>query len=119
MTPGGPDVVQGDASALHDVAHVELRGVGKRFGGAEALRDIDLAVDRGPIHGLVGENGAGKSTLGKLIAGVHRPDDGELLVDGRTVRYRAPREALEDGITMIAQELSLVPRLTVFQNVLL
>ena len=119
VTPGGPDVVQGGESPLHGVAHVELQGVGKRFGGARALQDIDLTIERGTIHGLVGENGAGKSTLGKLIAGVHRPDEGEILVDGHSVRYRAPREALADGITMIAQELSLVPHLSVFQNVLL
>jgi ABC-type sugar transport system ATPase subunit len=104
---------------LRGGSHVELRGIGKRFGGAQALIDVSLIIERGTIHGLVGENGAGKSTLGKVIAGVHRPDEGELLVDGSSVRYRAPREALNDGITMIAQELSLVPALTVFQNVLL
>ena len=67
----------------------------------------------------MGENGAGKSTLGKVIAGVHRADDGELLVRGRPTRYRTPREALADGTTIIAQELSLVPKLSVFRNVFL
>jgi ABC-type sugar transport system ATPase subunit len=100
-------------------AHVEVRGVSKRFGGVQALREVDLVIARGSIHGLVGENGAGKSTLGKILAGVHRPDDGELFVDGRAVTYRSPRDALADGITMIAQEPTLVPHRSVQENVFL
>jgi ABC-type sugar transport system ATPase subunit len=102
-----------------DTAHVELRGVSKRFGGIQALSEIDLAIERGSIHALVGENGAGKSTLGKIVAGVHRPDAGELLVEGRAVDYRAARSALADGITMIAQEPTLVPHRSVLENVFL
>ena len=98
---------------------MELRAVSKRFGGVQALRDVDLAVRQGSIHALVGENGAGKSTLGKIIAGAHRHDSGEMLVDGRPVAYGSPREALADGIALIAQELSLVPGLSVMENVLL
>jgi len=100
-------------------AHVEVRGVSKRFGGVQALREIDLEIERGSIHGLVGENGAGKSTLGKVLAGIHRPDEGELLVEGRAVAYRSPRDALADGITMIAQEPTLVPHRSVQENVFL
>jgi ABC-type sugar transport system ATPase subunit len=100
-------------------AHVELRGVSKRFGGVQALREIELVIARGSIHGLVGENGAGKSTLGKILAGVYRPDDGELRVDGREVAYRSPRDALTDGIAIIAQEPTLVPHRSVQENVLL
>jgi ABC-type sugar transport system ATPase subunit len=99
--------------------HVSLSEISKRFGGAHALRAVDLDVARGAIHGLVGENGAGKSTLGKIITGVHTQDEGTLTVDGRQVTYRAPREALRDGLAIIAQELSLVPQLTVLENVLL
>jgi ABC-type sugar transport system ATPase subunit len=99
--------------------HVELRGIGKRFGGVRALSEIDLAIERGSIHGLVGENGAGKSTLGKIIAGVHRPDEGELWVDGRRANYLSPRGALADGLTLIAQEPTLVPRRSVLENVFL
>jgi simple sugar transport system ATP-binding protein/ribose transport system ATP-binding protein len=99
--------------------HVELRGIEKRFGGTHALRGIDLAIRRGAIHGLVGENGAGKSTLGKIIAGVIPQDHGELLVDGHPVRYRSPRDALAEGTCLIAQEISLVPALTVLENVFL
>jgi simple sugar transport system ATP-binding protein/ribose transport system ATP-binding protein len=93
--------------------------VSKHFGGVQALTDIDLAVARGSIHALVGENGAGKSTLGKILAGVHRPDAGELKVDGRPVNYRSARDALTDGITIIAQEPTLVPHRSVLENVFL
>src|SRR5712691_2371711 len=99
--------------------HVELRGVGKSFGGVQALDAIDLAIERGAIHGLVGENGAGKSTLGKIVAGVYRPDEGELWVDGHRADYRSPREALLDRITIIAQEPTLVPHRSVLENVFL
>ena len=99
--------------------HVELRGVSKRFGEVLALRDVDLTIERGTIHGLVGENGAGKSTLGKIVAGVHRPDAGHLLVEGRQVSYRSTRDALADGITLIAQEPTLVPHRSVQENVFL
>ena len=99
--------------------HVELRAVSKRFGGVQALQDVDLAIARGTIHGLVGENGAGKSTLGKIVAGVHRPDGGELWIDARRVDYRSPRHALGDGVTMIAQEPTLVPHRSVLENVFL
>lgn len=99
--------------------HVELRSVSKRFHGVEALADINLGIEKGTIHALVGENGAGKSTLGKIIAGILAPTEGELLVDGRPVQYTSPRDALADGITMISQELTLVPQRTVLDNVYL
>jgi ABC-type sugar transport system ATPase subunit len=107
------------AQSSEQAPHVELRGIAKRFGGVTALQGVDLAIRRGAIHGLVGENGAGKSTLGKIIAGVHRPDDGELWVDGRRAEYRSPRDALADGVTMIAQEPTLVPHRSVLENVFL
>lgn len=99
--------------------HIQTVALGKRFGGAHALEKIDLAIRRGEIHGLVGENGAGKSTLGRIIAGAIRADSGSLLVDGRVVSYRTPREALRDGIAMIAQEVMVVPRMSVIENVFL
>jgi ABC-type sugar transport system ATPase subunit len=102
-----------------ETAHAELRGVSKRFGGVHALSDIALRIDRGKIHALVGENGAGKSTLGKILAGVHRPDRGELIVNGSGVDYRSARDALADGITIIAQEPTLVPDRSVLENVFL
>jgi ABC-type sugar transport system ATPase subunit len=104
---------------MSDAPHVELRGVSKRFGDVHALSDVDLQIAEGTIHALVGENGAGKSTLGKIIAGVHRPDGGELLVGGAPAAYRSARDALADGITMIAQEPTLVPHRSVRENVFL
>src|SRR5689334_5804639 len=98
---------------------VEARDLSKRFGGAQALSGVDLAVLPGEVHGLVGENGAGKSTLGKCVAGVLHPDGGELLVDGARVNYRVPRDALADGITIVEQELALLPAMSVADNVLL
>src|SRR5262249_16244730 len=91
----------------------------KRFGGVQALDGVDLAIARGSIHGLVGENGAGKSTLGKVIAGVVSPDEGDLIVNGRRASYRSPHDALADGVTIIAQEVALVPARTVLENVFL
>jgi len=100
-------------------AHVETRAISKRFGGVQALRDVDLEIERGAIHALVGENGAGKSTLGKILAGVHKPDEGELWVEGSRVAYRSPRDALRDGITIITQEPTVVPHRSVQENVFL
>ena len=100
--------------------HLRLLAIGKRFGGAEALRGVDLSIRRGSVHALVGENGAGKSTLGKIIAGVHRPDSGELWVDGAgPVHLDSPARALSLGITIIGQEPALEPRRSVAENVLL
>ena len=107
------------ATAPERDVHVVLRGVDKRFGGVHALRAVDLEIERGAIHGLVGENGAGKSTLAKIVSGVHRPDDGELWVDGRRVSYSSPRDALRDGLTIITQEPTLVPHRSVLENVFL
>jgi simple sugar transport system ATP-binding protein/ribose transport system ATP-binding protein len=98
---------------------VELRDVSKHFGGVQALEGICLEVPSGAIHALVGENGAGKSTLGKIIAGALQHDSGSMLVDGHEVMLRAPREGLGQGIAMMAQELLVVPHLTVAQNVFL
>jgi simple sugar transport system ATP-binding protein/ribose transport system ATP-binding protein len=99
--------------------HVELRGISKRFGGVQALADVHLSIERGTVHGLVGENGAGKSTLGKIISGVIQPDEGQIVMDGQPVSFGSPREALTHGTAMIQQEIALVPRLNVLKNVLL
>lgn len=104
-------------TALAD--HVLLDGVTKQFGSTRAVDSVDLAIRRGECHALIGENGAGKSTLGKVIAGVHEADAGTVVVAGGPVRFRSPRQALEHRITMVAQELSLVPTRTVLENVYL
>ncbi len=98
---------------------VELRGVGKSFGGLPVLEDIDLRLEPGSVHALVGENGAGKSTLSKIIAGVYTADTGVMLIDGEEASFSTPREALDRGIATIAQELALVPGLSVAENVFL
>ncbi len=100
-------------------AHIELRDVSKSFGGARALKAVSLQIPRGSIHALVGENGAGKSTLGKIISGDLAPDHGQLLVDGNLAQFHTPRAALASGIAQIAQELSIVPALSVAENVFL
>ena len=98
---------------------MQARAISKRFGGVHALTEVDLTIARGEIHGIVGENGAGKSTLGKVIAGVLRPDGGDLIVSGRVASYRSPGHALQDGITIIPQEPALVPMRSVLENVFL
>ena len=96
-----------------------LRDIAKSFGGTRALEGVSLTVGRGAIHALVGENGAGKSTLGKIIAGAIAPDRGQLMLDGEPVRFRSPRDAISRGVILIAQELAILPSLTVAQNVYL
>jgi ribose transport system ATP-binding protein len=96
-----------------------LEGIGKSFGGVEALRGIDFALLPGEIHGLVGENGAGKSTLMKIIAGVHADFSGRMLIDGHETRFRSARDARVAGIAMVHQELSVAPELSVAENVFL
>jgi ribose transport system ATP-binding protein len=98
---------------------LELRGISKRFPGVIALNDVNLDVRAGEVHALLGENGAGKSTLIKTIAGVYRPDEGDIRVDGKTVPIRSPHGAQALGISTIFQEFTLAPDMTVADNVFL
>jgi ABC-type uncharacterized transport system ATPase subunit len=98
---------------------IELRGIVKRFGSLVANDHVDLHVREGQLHCLLGENGAGKSTLMNVLYGVHAPDGGEILVDGREVRFRGPRDAIDNGLGMIAQHFNLVPTMNVAHNVVL
>src|ERR671914_232602 len=98
---------------------VELRGITKRFPGVVANRDIELRVRRGEVHAIVGENGAGKSTLMKTLYGMHRPDEGQILLDGREVTFRSPADAIEAGIGMVHQHFMLADNFTVLENVVL
>lgn len=98
---------------------LELRGVTKRFGGAVALSGVDFTLQKGEIHGLLGENGAGKSTLMKILSGVHSPDEGEILLNGQSVTFSSPAGAKALGIGMIYQELTNMPTLSVAENVFL
>jgi ABC-type sugar transport system ATPase subunit len=93
--------------------------VSKRFVTTQALDDVSFDVRRGEVHALVGENGAGKSTLIKLFGGIHEPDRGRLLLEGRAARFASPADAFGAGIAVIAQELRVVPTLSVAENVML
>ena len=95
------------------------RGIAKRFGATRALDSVDFDVMPGEIHALVGENGAGKSTLVRILGGVHRPDAGEIAVDGRACHFNNPRDAMVAGIATIPQELRLVAALSVAENLTL
>jgi rhamnose transport system ATP-binding protein len=101
------------------VRYLELLDVTKQFGGVRALDGVSLGVARGSVHALVGENGAGKSTLGRIVAGALAPDFGRVTLGGETVSFRSPRDALEQKVAAIAQEPSVVPQLTVAENVFL
>ncbi len=100
-------------------AIVELRNATKEFRGVAAFADVDFELQPGEIHALLGENGAGKSTLTKIIAGVYPLSRGSLLINGREERLANPAEALSKGIAMVFQENSLVPSMTVAQNIYL
>src|SRR5687768_6052865 len=98
---------------------VELRGITKRFPGVVANRDIELRVRGGEVHAIVGESGAGKSTLMKTLYGEHRPDEGQILVDGREVNFRSPSDAIAAGIGMVHQHFMLADNFTVLENIVL
>jgi ABC-type sugar transport system ATPase subunit len=106
-------------AAAEGALGITALGVSKRFGGVAALNEVTVQIAPGSIHGLVGENGAGKSTLGKVLAGVHRPDAGCVELGGREVTFDSPREAIAHGVTIVEQELSLVPARSVVENVFL
>lgn len=98
---------------------IEISNISKRFGATLALNSVSVKVEQGQVYSLIGENGAGKSTLGKILAGVYKPTEGSLIFDGTKVNFQSPGEALQHGITIIAQELSLVPAKSVIENVFL
>ena len=98
---------------------IEMRGATKEYRGVPAIRDVDFTLMPGEVHALLGENGAGKSTLTKIMAGVTQLSAGTMHLDGKPVSFATPGEALENGIAMVFQETSLVPSMTVAQNLYL
>ena len=98
---------------------LEMLGVTKTFSKVTALDDVSLRVKKGEIHALIGENGAGKSTLMKVLSGVYKPDQGTIKINGETVTIKNPRDAIDKGVAIIYQELSLVPELNAIKNVML
>lgn len=98
---------------------LSARQLRKSYQAVEALRGVDLDVAKGEVHAICGDNGAGKSTLVKLISGADTPDSGTLTLAGRERRFTSPHDALAAGIATIYQELAVVPRMTIYQNVFL
>ena len=98
---------------------LELKGITKRFGALVANDHIDLTVEPGEIHALLGENGAGKSTLMNVLYGLYAPDEGELLIDGRPAQFHGPGDAIKAGIGMVHQHFMLIPVFTVAENIAL
>ncbi|MEX1307397.1 MAG: sugar ABC transporter ATP-binding protein [Eubacteriales bacterium] len=99
------------------MADLELKNISKHFGGIAALQNVSLACNRGEVHALLGENGAGKSTLIKILSGAHQADSGEISLFGKTVKIKNPSNAIEQGIGTVYQELSIIPELTVSENI--
>ena len=104
---------------MADDSIIQFRGIGKRFPGVQALRDVSFDVSRGSCHALCGENGAGKRTLGKILAGIYMPDEGELIVDGKVACFGRPSDAMAAGIGIVHQELAFCENLTVAENLCL
>jgi len=108
-----------DTAPAETAPLLRMEGISKRYGGVRALEDADLTVHAGRIHAILGENGAGKSTLIKVMAGVVAPDHGRIVLDGRDVSFASPADANRAGIVCIFQELSLVPELSVADNIVI
>ncbi len=114
--PPGPDIT---AAAGQPQPAVLLRGITKRFGDLLANDSVDLDLARGEVHALLGENGAGKTTLMRILYGLTLPDSGDIVVDGRAVSIRSPRDAIAAGIGMVTQHFSLVRPMSVAENIIL
>ena len=98
---------------------IEATNIKKEFSGVVAIEGIDFELYRGEVHALMGENGAGKSTLSKIIAGIYQSDGGEMKVNGKVENFSSVREATEHGVSIVTQEFSLVPDLSVAENIFL
>jgi simple sugar transport system ATP-binding protein len=102
--------------ARSDVPVLEARSISKYFGRVVAIKDVSLSVKAGEVNCLLGDNGAGKSTLIKTLSGVHRPDDGQLLMDGEPVTLASPRDAQARGIATVFQDLAVLPLMSISRN---
>ena len=110
---------RGGTAGVEAPVVLEMRGVTKAFGPVRANDGISITLGRGEILGLLGENGAGKSTLMKILYGLYSPDEGEIFVDGERVEIRDPKDAVSRGIGMVHQHFTLIPALTVAENIVL
>lgn len=104
---------------MSDAEFLQMRGISKSYDGTQALRDVDFSARRGEVHAIVGENGAGKTTLMKILAGALRPDTGAIMVAGQETELNGPHDAFRQGIRTVYQEFSLIPHLTITENILL
>ena len=98
---------------------LEVKQICKSFGDVQVLKNVNFEIQKGEIHGLVGENGAGKSTIIKIISGVYSRDSGEVCLDGKSMDFRTPKDAMDAGIRVIHQEINMVSTLTVAENIFL
>jgi simple sugar transport system ATP-binding protein len=104
------------AASANDEPLLEIRGVSKFFGSVISLKDISTTVRAGQVTCVLGDNGAGKSTFIKMLSGVHTPDEGQLLMDGKEVSFTSPREALDAGIATVFQDLAMIPLMAIWRN---
>src|SRR2546429_7145660 len=125
MTGGGAragvptDFVVGNPTPVSETPILQLRGISKSFGSVQALADVDFEVRDGEVMALVGDNGAGKSTLIKCVGGIHSPDSGEILFEGKPVHISSPKDAARLGIEIVYQDLALCDNLDVVQKMYL
>lgn len=103
----------------HTVPAIEMRDISKYFGAVTALEGVNLRLEKGEVLGVVGDNGAGKSTLMKVLSGLHPPDRGQILIEGRPVTFASPKEARKAGIEMVYQDLALAGNLSIYENIFL
>lgn len=101
------------------MSYLQMKGISKSFPGVLALNNVDFEAEKGEVHAIAGENGAGKSTLIKILSGAYLPDAGEIYLDGKELRITNPHSGREQGISVIYQELSLIPNMTVAENIFL
>ncbi|MBQ3423792.1 MAG: sugar ABC transporter ATP-binding protein [Clostridia bacterium] len=102
---------------MTEAPYLRMTGISKRFHGVQALQKVDFEAGLGQVTALVGENGAGKSTLMKILAGIHRRDEGEIWLGGREMRLESPLAAMHSGISVIHQELNVLPNLSIWENI--
>lgn len=111
--------MRSEVSSLTDIPIIEMKNISKSFSENQVLTEVDFEVRKGEIHALMGENGAGKSTLVKVLTGIHHRDSGIIKIKGNEVEFSNPKQAEEEGIVVIHQELNIIPYLTVAQNIYL
>ena len=107
------------AQSKTDNIILQAKSISKTFGGIKALDSVSLEIYQGQVNAIVGENGAGKSTLMKVLTGIYQQYDGQIILDGHKVTFANPKEAQNNGIAIIHQELNLIPYLSVAENVFL